>query len=386
MVRRVSFSRVDWLVTAGLLALLAGCATVDKGQFREILWPEPPLTPRIKFVRVIRSTDDLGKSAGEVFLDALLGKKKTPDSIVRPMAIAVAAGGKRLYVTDFDQGRVAIFDLETRTMRSLGDPIKNFARPFGIALDDKENVYVVDSAKKLVRVFDPNGNFLRNITHDSIKRPTGIAIDSQRRKIYVVDSSNHLVHVFDFDGNHLKSLGRQGTDDGRFFFPTYLAVDREGNLYVTDTLNARVQLFDAEGRHLKNFGQRGDKFGMFDKPKGVAVDTFGNVYVVDSTWSNVQIFNSRAATLLYFAGRGRIPALLRNPTGITIDENNRIYVADTFNSRIAIYQLINTKAEDSFLVAQTRDEKGGERTKVTEEGGAQAKIKENEAVNESKKK
>jgi DNA-binding beta-propeller fold protein YncE len=80
---------------------------------------------------------------------------------------------------------------------------------------------------------------------------------------------------------------------------------------------------------------------------------------VDSSWSNVQIFNQRGQVLLFFGGRGGLPGLLTNPTGIAIDKNNRIYVADAFNGRIGIYQLINTKAEDSFVTLPPQPEKGG---------------------------
>jgi hypothetical protein len=88
---------------------------------------------------------------------------------------------------------------------------------------------------------------------------------------------------------------------------------------------------------------------MFERPKGVAFDSFGNLYVVDSAWSNVQIFNSRGEVLLYFGARGAIPGMLFNPTAIVIDQRNRIYVADYLNHRVNVYQLVNTRAEDSFL-------------------------------------
>lgn len=358
-----------WVAASVLLLLLAGCASTGKPEFTELLWPEPPETSRIKFVGILRNQDDLGISAGELFVEALIGRKKRPDSLVQPMAVAPSRDGKRLYVSDYAKRKVFVFDFGTGRVWFLQSDMYPFTRPLGVAVDERDNVYVVDSAERLIRVFDPSGQFLRKLTHESLERPTGIAIDSQRRKIYVTDSSwkasvNHVVHVFDMNGTHLKVIGGKGVQAGKFLFPTYLAVDEKGNLYVTDTLNARVQTFDPEGRYLRSFGERGDAFGMFDKPKGVALDSFGNVYVVDSGWSNVQIFNSRGEVLLIFAGRGHIPGALFNPTGIAIDRDNRIYVADAFNARVAIYQLVNTKAEDSFLPLPPRSEKGGDSTRA----------------------
>lgn len=340
-------------VLAGALAL-AGCATVEKQEFTELLWPAPPLTPRIKFVGLLRNQEDLGRNASELFIEALLGPKKIPDSLSQPMGVAPSRDGKRLYVTDYAKPGVFVFDFEARRMSLLGGEEHGFKTPFGVAVDDKDNVYVVDSIPKLVRVFDPSGKHLRNITHESLERPTGIAVDPVRRRIYLADSSskksdNHVIRIFDLDGTYIMAFGGLGKEEGKLFFPTYLSVDSSGHIYVTDTMNSRVQVFDPEGQYLKALGQRGDAFGMFDKPKGVAIDSFGNVYVVDSGWSNVQIFNQKQQVLLFFGGRGRFPGLLFNPTGIAIGKNNRIYVADAFNHRIGIYDLINTKAEDSFI-------------------------------------
>ena len=40
---------------------------------------------------------------------------------------------------------------------------------------------------------------------------------------------------------------------------------------------------------------------------------------------------------------------MKNPLSIAIDKNNRIYVGDYLNHRIGVYQLVNTRAEDSFI-------------------------------------
>ena len=141
----------------------------------------------------------------------------------------------------------------------------------------------------------------------------------------------------------------KGSDPGQFLFPTYVTLDKQGDVYVADTLNSRVQEFDPDGKYIKSYGERGNSWGMFDKPKGIALDSFGNLYVVDSGWSNVQIFNQKKQILMFFGGRGALPGMLRTPSPIAIDGKNRIYVGDFLNHRIEVYQLTNTSADDSFL-------------------------------------
>ena len=349
-------------VAAALVIGLGGCAF--KKPFTEMLWPAPPLTPRIKFVGVLRNRDDLGRSTAELFAEALVGKK-TPESLVQPMGVAVSRDGTRLYVTDYAKPAVLVFDFTANRMSPFGSEGISFENPLGIAVDDADNIYIVESVPKRIGVYDASGNRLRVITHESLERPTGIAVDSGRQRIYVADSAsrlspNHAIRVFGTDGSYISSFGRVGNKEGEFSFPSYLALDHDGNLYVTDTLNGRVQKFDPDGRYLMSFGQYGDAFGMFNKPKGVVLDSFGNLYAVDAAWSNVQIFNQKGEVLLFFGGRGRFPGLLFNPTGIAMDKDNRIFVSDAFNSRISIYQLINTTAADSVIPLPSKTEEGGD--------------------------
>ncbi len=353
-------------VVLGLLAL-AGCATAPtKEEPVRLVWPPPPLTTRIEFVRSIVSDEDLGRDTtfSQALLNFLAGEKPLPNRIVEPMGLAISDDGQRLYVSDYAHLAVFVFDFAQKTFTKIGEEQK-LARPVGLALDAQENLYVVEQEKKGIGVFNRQGKRVRFITDPSVERPAGITIDRERGKIYLADagrtrSQEHTVKIFNMSGELVGKIGQgKGEEPGQFLFPTYLALDGKGNLYVTDTLNSRVQMFDPDGRYVKTFGQRGTAWGMFDKPKGVALDSFGNVYVADSGWSNVQIFNPKGQVLLFFGGRGPIPGMLKNPTAIAIDKSNRIYVADYLNHRVEVYQVVNTTAEDSFItpVAET---KGGD--------------------------
>ena len=357
VLQRVIKTTALGVAVVGLLANLGGCATTSKsGEAVRVVWPPPPLTARVEFVRNIVSDQDLSVDTtfSQRLFSFLSGAKPKTNRIVEPMGLVVSDDGKRLYVSDFAHLAVFIFDFENNSFAKIGAQ-ERLARPVGLALDGEENLYVVEQEKKGISVFDRQGQKVRFITSPDIERPTGIAIDRDRGRIYLADTGHtksvtHEVVMFDLRGQRLGAVGAgKGSGSGQFLFPTYLAVDKTGNLYVTDTLNSRVQMFDPEGRYLKTFGSRGSAWGMFDKPKGVALDNFGNVYVADSGWSNVQIFNQKGQVLLFFGGRGPIPGMMKNPTAVAIDGNNQIYVADYLNHRIGVYRLVNTAAADSFL-------------------------------------
>jgi len=336
------------------LALVAGCASAPPPQKEtKMVWPPPPLEARIKFVRNIVSERDLTMDTtfSENLAAFLTGEKMPSGRIAEPAGLAVSDDGDRLYVSDLMQQAVFRFDFKAKKFVKYGD----VGVPSGIALDAKENLYVVDTARKSIGVFAADGKQLNEFADPELSRPNGIAIDKARGKIYVVDTGGaeakqHNVKVYDLNGKRIGVIGgAPGGDLGRFSYPTYITVDAVGNVYVSDTLNSRVQKFDPDGNFVTSFGQLGTNWGEFDKPKGVAVDTFGNVYVADSGWSNVQIFNPKGQMLLFFGGRGPVPGMMKNPLAIAIDKANRIYVGDYLNHRIGVYELVNTTAADSFV-------------------------------------
>ena len=73
-------------------------------------------------------------------------------------------------------------------------------------------------------------------------RPKGIGTDSAGH-VYVCDSLRDAVQVFDAEGQPLLVFGKAGSGQGRFWMPSGLYVDRSDYLFVSDTFNKRVQVF-----------------------------------------------------------------------------------------------------------------------------------------------
>ena len=356
-VRLQAWAKMIRLLGLGVVLLAAGCAAQKPQEQIRPVWPPPPQTARIEFVRSIASDADVGHDTTftQSVVNFLAGFKPPATKIWEPMGLVASDDGQILYVSDYGQGAVFIFDFGKKNFSKLG-PLQS---PAGIALDANQNLYVVEQRKRGITVFNPDGKTAEFITDPSVERPTGIAVDRERKRIYLADtahsaSKEHTVKIFSFDGKLIGKVGKdKGNAPGSLLFPTYVALDREGNLYVTDSLNCRVQKFSPDGKYLQSFGQRGDAWGEFTRPKGVALDSFGNVYVVDTGWSNVQIFNQKGQVLLFFGGRGPAPGMLKNPTSLAIGRDDHIYVGDYINNRVEEYRLVNTTAADSVPAAGT---------------------------------
>ncbi len=333
-----------YIVTISFLFFLISCSTVPEAQkFREeaYIWPKPPATPRIKWIREWSNRYDFGKPS-EV-LEFLIGKERV-ERLRRPNGV-VTDSQANVYVADSEMRMVFVFDIEKRVLRFVGRG--NLAAPIGLAIDNKRGIlYVTDSRFDKVLGFDKNtGDLLMSLgAPGEFRNPSGIVFDDQRERLYIADTQNHIIRVYDKDGHPLFTIGRRGRGDGEFNFPSYLALDRNGRLFVVDSFNFRVQIFDPEGNFIKKFGKLGDSSGQFTRPHGIGIDSDGHIYVVDAAFNNFQIFNEDGQLLLWVGNAGRKPGEFYMPTGMYIDREDRIYVSDTFNRRVQVFQYLKQKS------------------------------------------
>ena len=339
-----------------LTLLFAGCAGTVRSQVpkRELLWPPLPLEPRIQWVSEIHDYSEAGISKGfwKRFVDLIAGSSDT--SIGKPYGILVD-DRERLFVVDVGFAVVHVMDLKDKTYSIIGEGKENvFRTPIAIAEDDADNVYITDAGSGTIYRYDLRGKALQPFTDVPLVRPTGIAYNRNNKLIYVTDTGRHQVVVFDLKGRERLRIGGRGDGPGQFNYPTDLFIDNQGRLYVTDVLNARIQIFAANGAFVKAFGQAGDSSGRFTKPKGVAVDSEGHIYVCDALLDSVQIFDDSGRLLLDFGGTGSEAGQFWMPAGIFIDPKNYIYVADSYNRRVQVFKYLRL-AEGK---PTARDEKG----------------------------
>ena len=321
--------------------------TPAAGNAATLVWPLPPEQPRIRYLRSYQSADDFnGGKKPSKFALMLLGPKDagaSSDSLVKPYGVAVSRTGK-LFVADTASRRAFAFDSDLKTLSFIGDGgAGKLTKPVGVAVDDRDVVFVADATLKRVFGYAPDGALQIAIGHEGeLSNPSGLAIDRANHRLYVADASKHQILCYStLDGSAQLTIGKRGSEEGEFNFPTNLAVDGKGRLYVADTLNFRIQVFDGTGTFVRSFGELGDTPGSLNRPKGVGVDSEGHIYVVDASFNNFQIFDEEGQLLLFVGAGGRNPGEFVLPAGMFIDEQDRIYVADQGNSRVQVFQYLH---------------------------------------------
>lgn len=358
----------QWFGVVLTVALMTGCATsTERGvlnfgintaspETKRLTWPPSAdaEVPRFIFAGELTGEENFRapqekRTGASAFLHWLAGLFDMEEKLVvlqRPLSGVVDEDG-RIFVTDSSRQAVFVFDpQEGRLIIWEGaTAVAHFVAPAGIALGMSGEVYVADSELGIVARLNRKGESVGVIGSGELRHPVGLAFDAAMQRLYVADTHDHDIKVFDADGRLLHTLGRRGEKPGEFNYPTYLALAK-GELYVTDTMNARVQVLDAEtGESKRIIGERGMNVGNLVRPKGVAVDDEGNVYIVESYYDHLLVFNKKGEFLMPIGGTGRGIGNFFLPSGVWIDARSRIFVADVFNGRVALFQFLGGEAE-----------------------------------------
>jgi hypothetical protein len=195
----------------------------------------------------------------------------------------VASGGmildntrNRLYVADFENNRVQVFDSRTYTLLNLLSSMGSHGAlnlPVDEALDAAGNLYVADLGNQAVEKFDANYNYVVSIAAGKGLSIVGVWADGPT--VYFSTIQNYVYQYTD------NGSGYSAT--ATFGGPGYLNHPNEiikvGTwLYVTDTYNNRVVKFDLThpGSLLVPV------MGCLLIPTGIRLDGAGNFIVEES--------------------------------------------------------------------------------------------------------
>ena len=204
--------------------------------------------------------DYRGRSARRIHLRAPSGAGPNPLPIVeennksedlKPVAVTVDYRDN-LYVAT--STRIFIFNAQGEFQRIVGKSGNGPGEFIGITslwVDTAGRIYVTDARSLAVHVLTSEGEVIaafgeHETGFDNFSLPIAIATD-RRGYIWVADTLRHVVSVFERDGKDVKFLdyiGAFGTQPGQFAYPSGLSAAWNGRLVVVDRLGGRVQCFE----------------------------------------------------------------------------------------------------------------------------------------------
>lgn len=168
------------------------------------------------------------------------------EGLARPTGLAYLSDTSRLYVVDTGKHSVEEFDLagrHTGTIGERGPAGAGFNYPT-FASSGNGFLLVNDTLNYRIKFFAA-GEFIKSVGEEgdgpgAFARPKGVVVDD-RGNLYVVDGLFDNIQVFDPSGRIALVVGSAGREPGQFWSPA--GIDIVGDLiYIADTFNHRIQI------------------------------------------------------------------------------------------------------------------------------------------------
>jgi DNA-binding beta-propeller fold protein YncE len=282
-----------------------------------------------------------------IFIDSNLGKAVTKDS--GEILLIDKKIGKIYKVNNLGE----ISDFVGAGILAYADGIgkeAKFRYPHGIAKDSYGNIFVTDTGNNCIRKISKEGQvvtfagskqagFVDGLAAKAqFNSPTGIAVDS-KNNLYVVDQRNHSVRKIDQEGlvTTVTGDGRSGHFDGKlneahFYYPEGIAVDKFDNLYVVDKANNLIRKIDLEeglvstltGNVNPGYHDGPLKEGVLSNPSDLVFDNEGHLYIADTGNNLIRKINLKTQEISTLA----LSEPLDNPYIINLVDDEVLFVND----------------------------------------------------------
>ena len=273
-----------------------------------------------------------------------LGKEliKTIGEVKRPWGVTINQKNEILVVEN-GGNRVSIFSSKGEQIRSFGSRGSGngqFISPRGIAVDDNGDILVADAENYRIQKFSADGQFITAVGTRvggqlHFLGPVGIKIHPITKRIYVADCY-HRIQILNPDLSYFSSFGSPGSVPGQLNYPWDVAFDSANNMYITDNGNDRIQVFTEDGKFLRKIGKEGAGKGELNHPAMITISE-NELYVSEYGNHRVSVFTTQGDYLTSFGTRGSGPQQFSNPYGIAVDQSGMVYVADHINNRIQVF-------------------------------------------------
>lgn len=285
----------------------------------------------------ITDTLPVAKAAGQVIKPHYLF---SIHGATQPLGIAVTPDGSRIYVGESGgQQMIHIYDRDGRELAHFTPPGNNSFSgiPNGISLDDEGRVFVADSGRNEIDIYDAGGNFKQAIK--PVKEgwiPASVLVEGKSVLVPGRNGNTEGVLGLGLDGKLQFQFGHHdetGTADG-FNDASKAVLDARGRLYVSDAQNARLAVFDVNRKFLYSLTG-------FSLPRGMAIDDDQKLYIVDTIDQMIKVYDvggtDKPQHLFDFGNYGIGDGEFNYPNDIAFDTTGRLYITDRASNRVQVW-------------------------------------------------
>ena len=261
------------------------------------------------------------------------GKERHIDkkSLECPWGVAVNDSNE-IFVSDRSNNRILVFNEKGEFVRSFGHHVVD--KPTGVCTNTAGRTYVANLASGHIQMFKPNGEYIAILNNQKtnnrpLNNPRGISLDAQGNLI-VCDTGNECVKVFSPESGISKTIGWST-------MPT-CCLCYENKIFVSDYEEHRIKVYSSEGNFLYEFGNYGTGNCELNQPAGIAVDKSGHLLVCSFGNNAVQVFTLDGNFITSFGEYGDKLGQFHQPSSVSVLKNGQIVISEFGNHRLQIFE------------------------------------------------
>jgi len=244
-----------------------------------------------------------------------------------------------LVVADTGNGQVLKYVVQDKTFKFEGQvKIPQLSNPGKVQVNAKGEVFVFDEMQVRIVRLSPEGAFVGYVEPTGIPSPAAwtprsFAVDN-KDNIYILDIASERVLVLDPSGKYLRDV-KYPKEYGFF---SDVTVTAGGTVLALDTVQCRVFSAALNVQTLAPLSEPLKEFALF--PTSITTDKSGLILITDRNGGAIVVLNPAGSVQGKYLGMGWKEGQLRYPSQACITESGTLFIADRENSRIQIFTVI----------------------------------------------
>lgn len=203
-----------------------------------------------------------------------------------------------LWINDIKNRRILAFSRDTFQVKHTIDKYlindeEELIEPIDVGLDQFGQLYILNGKPNNCQIikYDTSGNFIQ-VFELNLKEPVGLALD-EINNIWIIDKkSKKLIRFKENDSKIIQDMEIQLSEVYQEFQPFYITIDGKGTIFISDSHNGLIHQFDPDGNYI------GKVPGFSGQVRGLFADSQGDLYISSnngiSRLSSYQTYSTEA--------------------------------------------------------------------------------------------
>ena len=246
-----------------------------------------------------------------------------------PFGVTVDHNTGNIYVADYDNDCVKVFDNSVKFVFKFGDKAGEgkMCGPKGIVIC--RNTVLVSDCSDCILAYQLDGKFISRIGSGGsgelqFYNPWGLSTDEYNNDIYICDCYNHRIQIISENFQYKSQFGKD-----TLHYPLDVKLYKD-NIFILDQSNPCIHIFNKDLVLQKSVITRGEGQQVIN-PWFFFIDKFGYILISDYGSDSILILNSEFEFIHKIS-------VYNLPMGITMDKEDRvIVVCDAVNNCIQIF-------------------------------------------------